>query len=539
MIHSLKVHNLFPFQSVDLQFDPGLNILTGESGTGKSALISALGLLLGGKGHQKMIRPESSLAYAEGEFNCFDRQEICDLLDSEEIYYDKENPLLIRRELFRTNKTRAFINDQVVSLSFLQKLGSFLMDLVSQNSHQELLSPFEQREIIDLFGDILSDRKAFSNEYKKLQELTKKLTLLRQEQQLEEEKKGEYTNHLQDILDAAIEKDEETTLSQEHTLLAHAQEIRGKSDRIYDLLSDQPQSLMTQMDITTTTLEEIEEKDPSTSEMKELAKSMQIQMQELTYLLRNYIGSIEPNPERLFQIEERLKTIETIKKKHGLTFDEIEEKKSYYQTALEAIASYDVKIDELTKKTVALEDLLDKKASALTTQRNRTAKRFQTKVTDELKTLNMPNALFEVAVTPKERSEYGDDKISFFFAANKGTKALSLKGVASGGELSRLLLSMKILIGQKENNKPLLFDEIDANVGGQTAALVGQKLKTLGQMRQVLCITHFVQVARCATSHYQLTKSEKTDVAKSTITKLNEIAREDEYQRMIGISIDQ
>lgn len=527
MLHLLRIKNLILIDYEEISFSEGLNILTGESGSGKSAILSALGLILGRKAQQELIREGEPSAWVEALFTL--SKDVHEILEEENISFVGESRLSIRREISRNGKSRCFIQDQLVSLASLKKMGASLCQMADQNSHEDLGSETYQRTLLGKFAGISEKEKAFEKNYQKEKLLEKNLQELILRREKEKRDKEIWEKDLQEIEESKIKEGEEEEISKEHHLLTHAAEIREKTDAMYGALQDPLLSRLAKIEQISLSCALIH---PRLKEVSDLLKGARLELQEAAHLLQHTQGLFERDPEKLSMIEERLKQIEILKRKHG-SLSAIEEKKKEIRSYLDAIASSAEKIEEIQETLIALKKENDALCLFLREKRKAAAPALAKKVSEELASLNLGKAQFQIEIEPASRTSFGEDKVLFLFSANEGSPK-PVGHVASGGELSRLLLAFHMALAEKTESSSLIFDEIDANVGGKSAVMIGEKLQALSKFSQILSVTHFIQVAKCAHAHFLVKKEEKMGRIVTRVEKLSEKAREEEFQRMVG-----
>ncbi len=526
-ISLLKIENLILIQKAEICFQPGLNILTGETGSGKSAVLAAIRLICGDRADTQLIRQGSSLAVIEAAVSSFP----VEILNEENLEPPPAGgPVRIRREIHLSGKSRCFIEDQQISLSFLRKCVGRSIERVDQSSSLALCSPDEQRRMLDAYAGILSETAQFSASYEK--EKTKEsewLNLLQSAAQKERELEWAKKD-LEAILEADWKPGEEEKLVQEHNLLTHSQELAEKIGSAFSVLSEAIPSLKR----CSGWMEQCGRIDAHLQPIAASIKSASLELEEADRALHSYSDRLEADPERLQAVEQRMAAIESIKRRFGANLQEVETKKETLLAQIDRLTNLDAKIEEIQLELNQIKEQNFSAAEKISRGRNKSAKEFSARVLEQLQSLNLPHARFEISLFSKPISSNGIDEIRFLFSANPGVAPIPLEDCASGGELSRLLLAIKTVLAEMEKSSCLIFDEIDSNVGGHTAAILGEKLKFLSQSRQVICVTHFVQVARCATHHLLVSKTEKGGMALTSVSQLNPKERENEFRRMMG-----
>lgn len=490
----MKIQNLILIEKAEIAFGPGLNILTGETGSGKSAILTAMRLIAGERADQSTIRKGADSAVVEA------------VLDG---------PIFIRREIYRTGKNRCFIDDAQVSLSALKEAVD--IEMVDQSSSETIFA--EQKKMLDTFAGILSEVDEFERSHSE-----EKATLSALEKLLETPKERELEWAHKDLTlieEVDWKPDEEKKLTEEHHLLIHAQELAEKISGVAFALNEG--SGLPTLKRMLSSLESCVRFDPKLGSNAQSMKSALLELEEVGRLLQGYSEQLEVDPSRLAAVEKRMGAIESLKRRFGTN---IEEQKARLVASIEHLSHLDEEIETLRASIEKIGKKNRERAQSITLKRLQAAPLFAAQVLDELQSLNLPHAQFQVSVG----NSFND--VQFLFSANPGLPSLPLDQCASGGELSRLLLAVKTILA--EGSSCLVFDEIDSNVGGQTAAILGQKLKRLAEKRQVICVTHFVQVAKCAMDHFLVSKSTQNENAYTNVIKLSDIEREAEYSRMLG-----
>lgn len=520
MLTSLKIQNLILIENAAITFGPGLNILTGETGAGKSAILAAIKLISGERADVQLIREGTDLAVVEAT--------LTDFIDCGEIDFpEKGKPIHIRREIHRSGKSRCFVEDQQVTLGFLKKCIS--LERVDQSSSQSLLAHDQQRHMLDSFGGLVAEAMVLEKSFEKEKSMEAELESLlhlggQRERELEWAQKD-----LSLIEEVNWKKEEEDKLNAEHHLLTHGQELLEKVGAISSALSEGSQPIVPFLKRSTATLENCHRIDPKLTPIAAAMKNGALELEEVTRLLSSYLESLDADPARLDAVEKRIAAIESIKRRFG---PNVEEEKEKLLAKIDRLTHLDEQIQTIGNSLTKIKEDNLKLAGRLSEKRQKAAKSLSKVVLEEIQSLNLPHAQFTIAVKPKPISPTGIDEISFLFSANPGVPPTSLDQCASGGELSRLLLAIKTVLA--DGASCLVFDEIDSNVGGQTATILGEKLKRLAERRQVICVTHFVQVARIALNHFLVYKKEDQGRAKTFISPLKAKEREQEYQRMLG-----
>lgn len=534
MLTHLRIHNIILVEQADIAFSKGFNVLSGETGSGKSAILKALELIAGERADTSLIRKGSDKGTVEATFDTSHLPHIHTLLDNAGIAHDPAEELIIRREISSTGKSRAFINNQQVQLTLLRELNSSLLEMVGQHANQKLFSIENHREILDLFGELESDLITFAKSWSEENRCREQLELLLRSETERFRNIKIYEAELEEIEGAQLKPDEDETLFSEYTLLTNAGDLSQYSQQLCQALSEDRNAVLPTLSKHQQILSQLLRLDPTLSETEKAYNSALLELQEIAYTLRNYHSRIEHNPMRTQEITNRLSLIERLKKRYGSTIQKIQEYATAIRAKLTTLQNSDLQIEELRTQLQAMEAHTHKLSQELTRKRGKSAETLENEITKELVSLNMSKALFYCTLSKQTRSRHGDDRIEFFLAPNVGEHRIPIKDCASGGELSRVMLALQTLLAGKSQIPTLIFDEIDANIGGETAAIVGEKLRAIGENHQVICITHFPQVAKEAHHHLQISKKEKDGRTVTFVTLLDKKMRKEELTRMLG-----
>ncbi|MDR3624456.1 MAG: DNA repair protein RecN [Chlamydiales bacterium] len=533
MLKHLSIKNIALVDHLEIPFESGFNVLTGETGAGKSAVMQAIKLALGSRGDSSLIRKHETKGSVTAVFDIDGYHELLQFLKETGIEHNPSEFLIIQRELNDNGKNRSFINHQLAQVSLVEKVGSYLVDIAAQHAYQRLFSLDAHLSTLDTFCKtslLLSD---FQKTWRCENETREKLNILISGRTTRDEKLSRLKNELEDITKANIQEGEDEELFQEYTRLLKDAERVSKAREILETF-DSRISPLTTLAKQKTILEDLVNMDTSLTESLKTLETVLIELNELSYTLNRYQESLESNPKQEAFLDARLTLINQIKKKYGPSVADIFQYRETIRIQIEEMDSLEEMIASLQNKLLEQEISSDKLARALTEKRRAQIPLFEELVQNEIRSLNMPKACFHVEMTSKARNFFGDEKVEFKFAPNVGERILSLKESASGGELSRVLLALKTVLADVDKVPTLIFDEIDANVGGETATIVGQKLSLIGTKHQVLCITHLPQVAHLAHHHFQITKYEKEDRTVTNITFLDKENRQRELSRMLG-----
>ena len=530
MISRLNLKNLILIDSCTIEFLPRFTALTGETGAGKTALTEGINLALGARADSSMIRKGEEKAYVEAVFEIANLDEPRRLLEEAGIDFNPHEELIVRREIHREGKNRAFINGHQVPLPLLQKLGSFLLELVGQHTYHHLTSSESQRAILDQFADLHLTLAEFREASRTEKDLKEKLSTLLQQHAKRDKLQQQLEAQLEEISSVKLQAGEEEKVSEEHKRLAHAQEIIEKIGPVTQSLSQ----LLPQLSRFHKACSSLSSYDSLLALPSSLLQEASIAATEAYHDLQAYIEKLDNDPRRFVYLEERLAAIDNLKRKYGATLEEILNFQQNAVQQLEQLDNLSEDMEQLRHQIAHAEQVVNELAASLTQRRQGAAQALEKLLTQTLQSLNMQGAEVKISVAPSSRSQWGDDLVQFWMRANVGEQSVLVKDHSSGGELSRLLFAVKTVLCEKNQTPTLIFDEIDANVGGKTASVIGEHLKKLGQYRQVICITHFPQVAAQADHHFSVKKMESSGRTITHIQTLDAGEREAELLRMLG-----
>ena len=535
MLVELVVENLAVVEQVRVRFHPGLNLLTGETGSGKSIVVDALGLLFGGRASADMIRSGSSKARVSAIFEV--AAELAPPLAAAGIECE-DGELIIEREIQSTGKSRAFVGSRPVTASLLRELAPYLGDIHGQHEQQNLASPDAQREMLDAFApasDGLLEEVA--KIYRDWRRAGVELDQLDRNEQEKLRLADLWTFQRKEIETVSPKPHEDEQLEAERKIQKNVTRLEESATAAYALLYEDQSSVTSQLRVAQRRIEDLARIDESFQPVVEALKPASIAIDDASHTLRDYLGHLEADPQRLEAIETRLAAIERLKRKYGATIEEI---LAFFDTVskqLNAVETAGERRAALEKERDRLKSNYQSTAAKLTALRKETGKKLAKKVEAELATLAMQQSVFEVRVSESDWSTHGADAIEFLISANVGEEPRPLDKVASGGEMSRVALSLKtctMRVGTKQAARTLVFDEVDAGIGGGAADAVGRKLKKLAGAEQVLCVTHLAQVASYADHHYFVDKRSERGRTYTTIEELDHARRTQEIGRMLS-----
>ena len=536
MLKELSIRQFAIIESVRLSFDEGFHVLTGETGAGKSILIDALTMVMGGRASADYVRHGAKKAEIEALFEISGDHPVFGIL--EEMGLETEEELLvIRREITASGKSSCRINGNLVTLTMLRKVGRTLLDIHGQHEYQSLLRTDEHLEWLDAFGDQhLKDlRRQYEALYGEYKTLEKELERLTADERETARRMDLLSYQLQEITAASLVEGEDQELEQERNRLVNAEKlVKAAGDAFEELYAEGRggDSLRNAL----YHLEEIIRFDESVAPIFESVQSAVYQVEEAIRLLGRYRDELEFEPDRLNRVEERLDLIHRLKRKYGDTIESILAYAESVSGELEELRNRDENREKVKQRLDMVGEKLKNLADLLTSARKKAAKRLEQRMEAELADLNMANTAFRVAFEPAERgfTPAGCDRVEFQIAPNPGEPLRPLAKIASGGELSRLMLALKTIFIDVDPIDTVVFDEIDTGVSGRAAQSIAEKMAGLARKNQVLCVTHLPQVACMADHHYLITKEVSDQQTRTRVERLDEDGRATELARMLG-----
>lgn len=532
MLKDLFIQNLILMESCRIEWASGLNVITGETGSGKTAILHGLRLLLGQKLDTSYIRRGASKGIIQARFEFLFPKELKTLL--EEAGIALEDTLILSREISIEGKSKSWINERWVSLSFLQKVGSYCVQIVGQHAFEELRHSDLQREIVDDFASLGTHTQHFASLLSQSKELQKQEEYLLTCEMQKERELSFCLSQLEELNAIELKEGEEEEIFQEYVRMNQAEEIALRIDTLFDLISQNTDSLLSKISQAKSLCKPYASRHKAFEEAIPLLESAGISLQETLNLLQDALSDIDPDPQRKEFLDQKLATIDQMKRKYGASVEDWNRYKAQLEKKVESFHRLDEQKEEIEGKIKDLEQTLATLAQELSLQRMETAQHLEMQLTQTIQSLNMQGAVLQIKVEKQPRSQTGEDRIDFLLTANVGERATLVKESSSGGELSRLLLAVKLALAEKNRTPTLVFDEIDAGVGGETARLIGEKLKELSLHRQVLCITHFPQVACQAHLHLRVQKHQEEERTYAQIQQLDSSLQETELLRMCG-----
>ena len=545
MLKELNIKNFAIIDQLRVEFAPGLNVFTGETGAGKSIVVDALNLALGERASADLIRTGCQEAVVEAAFELNGRgtKEIVSLLSDQGIEAISGEDLIVRRVLSSSGKNKVYINGSLANLTTLSALGANLADIHGQHEHQSLLALDRQMDMLDSFGGLESIREAVSQSYYRLLDVRKELAALEMGERDRAQREDMLRFQKNEIEAAMLKPGEDAELANEQKVLANSEKLAGLAAMVDETLYAADASVLSNLKKAVNGLREIAEIDNRLSGPAQLCESGRAQIEEAAREVSSYRESVEFDPKRLEEIGDRLDLIQKLKKKYGGTIEEIIQFGSEATADLERMERSTEEIERLKSEIQAIKFGLTDKAEELTKKRGAAARDLEKKVEAELGHLGMKKTVFSVKITQEPGGDTldgrklgprGADRVEFLISPNPGEEPKPLAKTASGGELSRIMLALKTILIEGDEIPTLVFDEVDAGIGGAVAEEVGKKLKRIAAKHQVFCITHLPQIASMATSHYGVAKSIKKDRTSTEVRLLDAQERVDEIARMLG-----
>jgi len=533
MLQHLTIQNYALIRHLEIKFKDGFTVITGETGTGKSILLGALGLILGKRADTKVLLDKSEKCIVEGSF-FIKNYKLESLFLAHDLDYD--NQTLIRREINTQGKSRAFINDTPVNLNVLQEIGERLVDIHSQHQNLALKDSDFQVSILDSYAGILDEVHQYRKNYRKFLDLSQEhQKLVEMEHQSNTEK--DYYEYLFAELDRSnLKEREQEELEEELKILDHAEEIRSVLFHASESLENERGGVLSDLSDTQTGLNKIKTFTPELDDISKRFDSIRIELHDLLQELEKFAEQVNINPDRAHELNERLNTIYGLQQKHRVSsIAELADVLADLKQKLQGIENLESQIGDITGRIDALKKLLIKSANLISVKRKKVIPHFVEELKLSIHQLGMPNGSFKVDHTTFEiPGKDGRDQIQFLFNANKGGELREVSKVASGGEKSRLMLAIKSMISKKELLPTIVFDEIDTGVSGAVADRVGGILYSLSSTMQVIAITHLPQIAGKGVHHYQVYKNVSDNLTSTHVKKLNAEERIFEIAKLLS-----
>jgi DNA repair protein RecN (Recombination protein N) len=545
MLTILRIKNLALVADLTLELQPGYNVITGETGAGKSILIGALNLALGERADRTLIRSGSESCSVEAVFDVARLEAPLEsFLEENGLEPCEDHQLVLKRAFTGTGTNRQFINGSPTTLNILAALGEWLVDIHGPHEHQSLLHPARQLAILDAFGGLDAERGGFGGLARRRAALEAEKAALVVDEKTYAQQLDLLRFQADEISAARLRPEEEAQVEQGHRRASNAAKLLQLSQAALDLLSENETSLLTQAGIIGRTLQELRRVDASAAPLLTLHEQAVAALRDLQVELSRYSEKVDIDPARLQQLEERLNLIHSLKRKYGATLAEVIAFGEEARGKLESLEQRDAELGRLNAELQKLDAELWRAGQALSAKRRKVIPQLSKAVSKQLADLGFKQSHLDIALTSRSSptiansqsaiANTGIDSIEFQFAPNPGEPARPLRAIASSGEMARVMLALKTVLAAEDQIPVLVFDEVDANIGGETANAVGEKMQQIAQKRQVLCITHLPQVAAPASAHYVATKQVKGGRTVSEIARLDPRERVTELARMLG-----
>lgn len=537
MLVSLSIKNIAIIDALEVEFSSGMNVMTGETGSGKTVILGALGLLLGERASTDIIRSGEESATVSARFILRqDAHALRRALDDVGISSDDE--LIVHRLISTTGKGKAVINGVPVTTTTLKEISRHLIDISTQHEHQLLLNPAEQGAILDRFGELSGLVNIYVEQWNTWTKCSQELTALRARERQAKEQIDFLKFQYQEIHQAQLRSGEEEELIAQRDRIRHGVKLSEKMQRVEALLGDDVEGILTRIAEARRLLDECAKLDTSIVSLQESVGRADVEIGDCVREVTKYREALDMDPAALETLEDRLHVIRGLVRKHGGTVEACLEKLKHMTSEIDLVERFDELSAEKENETRTAEEHLEHAAQQLSGARTKAAKILATGITRELDDLGMKRTKIEVRVTPKLRETWdasGPDTIEFFISPNVGEELRPLHRIASGGELSRILLAIKrVIMDRVDMASTSFFDEVDAGIGGATASAVGRKLKEVASQRQVICITHLPQVAACGERHFVIRKSVGGGRTRTDVIALDASRRVEEIARMLG-----
>lgn len=548
MLTLLSVKDYALIENIEISFGNNLNIITGETGAGKSILLSAMSLLLGERASPESVRKGAKKSVVEGFFKVDGNKSIKKILAENEIEYSPE--LIIRREISALGSSRAFVNDTPATLNVLKDIGNILVDLHGQHDHQSLLRTETHIEFLDDYGSYKNEIILFRHGRSELIQKTNEYEKLKMKEREIKEKYDLYKFQLDEINSINPQENEESEIQDELKILENSEKLMELSSVVYEALYDSEDAAYEKLVASLKHLDSLSSIDNSLREKSKQINEAIALIDDVSSFIRSYKDKIESDPEKLEILRERLGAFNLLKKKYGGTIEKVIELKTKLQSELDLTDNYDDQLTKIKNEIDELRNKLGKTALSLSAERKVAAKQIEKGVLAELKELGIENGTFKISfehLEPDGENNFvmignkkigfdtnGIDKVEFYISTNIGEDAKPLVKVASGGEISRIMLALKSVLAKNENLPLLIFDEIDTGVSGRIAQKVGKALKNLAEQHQIITITHLPQIAAQADHHFSVEKIETNGRVSSSIRKLTQNQSINEIAKLIS-----
>ncbi len=535
MLTTLRIKNLALVSDLTLELRPGCNAITGETGAGKSILIGALNLVLGERADRTLLRAGADSCTVEAVFDVTSlRAPLKNFLEENGLESCEDGQLVLKRTFTAAGANRQFVNGSPATLAALASIGEWLVDIHGPHDHQSLLHAPKQLAILDAFGGLAPQREAFTGLVRRRVAIESEKSALIVDEKTYAQQLDLLRFQVKEISDARLSADEEAQVGQEHQRASNAARLIELAQGALALLSENDNAVLTQSGAVGRLLHELQRVDSSAANIVALHEQASGALRELQSELSHYAGSIEMDPARLAQLDARINLIHSLKRKYGVTLAEVIAFGDEAKRKLHSLEQRDGELARLNAELAKLDVELHRAGQELTKARRKVIPKLAKAATAQLNDLGFKQSHFDVALAGAAVSASGVDSVEFQFAPNPGEPARPLRAIASSGELARVMLALKTVLAAEDEIPVLVFDEVDANVGGETAHVVGDKMRAIAKRRQVLCITHLASVAAAASTHFVVAKQVKAGRTLTEIQQLEGKERVTELARMLG-----
>ena len=535
MLTVLKIRNLAIVDNIAVEFGRGLNVITGETGAGKSILAAALGLVLGGRADRSMVRAGEDKCSVEASFELRDTREINAILEESGVDECESGGLIIRRVISVKGTGRNFINGCQTTAQVLKRVGNLLVDMHGPYDHQSLLNRDFQLDILDAYGHLQPLLTEYGKLYRSLLELHRKRSAMDGDAASTAQQIDLLSFQVKELEEAELDGLDEDELVAEHSRVANAERILQLTDGLLNAISEDENSAFNAVASAQRSIPELVDLIPDAAEWRDELEGISIQLQELGNSIAGYAQGVEADPERLMWLEDRMALIQKLKRKYGGGISEMLEFLKKAKARLAELENRDALLQKLDAEIDKVHSAVMKAAEKLGVERRKAAQRLGLAITEHLRDLGFRHGDFRIVLERMEEPEAsGIDSIDFGFAPNLGEPMRPLRDIASSGEISRVMLAIKAVLAKHDRIPVLVFDEIDSNVGGEMGSAIGMKLAAVAEMRQVICITHLPQVAAFGNLHFVVAKSVQNERTLTSITAVSGDDRAEEVARMLG-----
>ena len=534
MLQQLYIKNFTLIDELNIELHPGFSVITGETGAGKSIILGAIGLLLGQRADSKSIKQGADRCVIEAHFD-LSRYDLKPFFDENDIEYD-DHDTIIRRELTAAGKSRAFINDTPVALTMLKELGDQLMDVHSQHQNLLLNKQDFQLNVVDILANDSKELEAYQQSFANYQQKTKELNQLREEIERNRQNADFLQFQFEELEAAHLMEGEQEELEQQSETMSHAEDIKTALYEADNALNGEEYGVVSQVKSAYNALNGISKVMPKTAELTERLDSCRIELKDIAEEVSQLLERTDFDPAELENINNRLDRLYELEKKyHAESVEELIEQRDNLKQKLLHIENSDEAVSEMEKEVAHLRSLCAQRAETISKMRQATAQQMRNQLAQRLEALGMPHARFDVSITKTELGKNGQDNVAFLFSANTSTPLQPVSQVASGGEIARVMLSLKAMISGAVKLPTIIFDEIDTGVSGKIAEKMAQIMQEMGRTeRQVISITHLPQIAALGSHHYRVSKEETKNGTVSHMTELTSEERITEIAQMLS-----